>query len=191
MPGFDPARTPSFGVGVIPERVRTWPGAARSGHPQTSFAALGPRAEWFVERHDLDSQLGEASPLGRLEQADAWILLVGVGFERCTAFHLAEYRLPNPVTRENACAVMTPEGRRWVSYTAVALDETDFVDLGRDFEAQTGQVVRSSVGLAVCHLFPLRDAVAFAQQWFRSHPRRGSREDRRLGGRLGARRCDR
>jgi aminoglycoside 3-N-acetyltransferase len=180
LPGFDPLFTPSVGVGVIPERVRTWPGAVRSTHPQTSFAALGPRAEWLVERHDLDCQLGEASPLGRLEQDCAWVLLLGVGFDRCTAFHLAEYRLPNPPTRENSCAIMTPEGRRWVTYTGIALDDSDFAELGRDFEAEADVVVRGSVGLAEGRLFPIRDAVAYAQR-FRSHRRRGSREDRRLG----------
>lgn len=169
LPGFDSALTPSTGVGVIPERVRTWPGALRSPHPQTSFAAVGRRAEWFVERHDLDCPLGEASPLGRLEHASAWILLLGVGFARCTAFHLAEYRIPNAPTRENSCAVMTSTGRRWVTYTGIALDQRDFPDLGRDFEAETGLVVRGSVGLAECLLFPLRDAVAFATKWIKSH----------------------
>lgn len=169
MPGFDSARTPSFGVGVIPERVRTWPGAVRSGHPQTSFAALGADAEWIVERHDLDSQLGERSPLGRLEQAEAWILLLGVDFDRCTAFHLAEYRMPQPATRENACVVVTPAGRRWITYTGIVLNQTDFIRLGRDFEAGTGLVKRGKVGFAECRLFPLRETVAFAEKWFLSH----------------------
>ncbi|HEX2418260.1 MAG TPA: AAC(3) family N-acetyltransferase [Micromonosporaceae bacterium] len=169
MPGFDPFRTPSFGVGIIPERVRTWPGAARSGHPQTSFAALGSRAEWIVERHDLESQLGERSPLGRLEQAGAWILLLGVGFDRCTAFHLAEYRMPEPATRENACVVVTPAGRRWVTYTGIILGDGDFIDLGDDFEALTGLVRGGRVGQAKCRVLPLREAVAFAERWFQSH----------------------
>jgi len=176
MPGFDPSSTPSFGVGVIPEQVRTWPGAVRSAHPQTSFAAVGPRAEWIVERHHLDSQLGEASPLARLEQDGAWVLLLGVGFDRCTAFHLAEYRIPEPPTRENSCAIMTPAGRRWVTYTGIALDDGDFAELGRDFETRTGVVLRGTVGSAECGLFPLRDAVAYAQQWLGPQRKRATRQ---------------
>lgn len=177
LPGFDPALTPSTGVGVISERVRTWPGAVRSAHPQTSFAALGPRAEWLVERHDLDCQLGEASPLGRLEQDGAWVLLLGVGFDRCTAFHLAEYRLPEPPTRENFCAIMTREGRQWVTYTGIALDDGDFAELGRDFEIDTGVVLRGTVGFAECRLFPLRDAVSYAQKWLGSQRKQGAVPD--------------
>jgi aminoglycoside 3-N-acetyltransferase len=89
---------------MIAERVRTWPGAVCSRHPKTSFAAVGARAAELMRRHDIDCYLGEASPLGAL---DAATLLLGVGFSRATAFHLAEYRLPYPARRGYACAVRT------------------------------------------------------------------------------------
>jgi aminoglycoside 3-N-acetyltransferase len=70
-PPYDSRTTPSRGVGVIPETVRNWPGAVRSAHPQTSFAAVGARAAAIVDGHALDCQLGERSPLARLEEAGA------------------------------------------------------------------------------------------------------------------------
>lgn len=51
MPGFDPGVTPSWHMGAIAEQVRTWPTAQRSAHPQTSFAAVGARADVVVEGH--------------------------------------------------------------------------------------------------------------------------------------------
>ncbi|MFF0191065.1 AAC(3) family N-acetyltransferase [Streptomyces sp. NPDC005244] len=50
--------------------------------------------------HDPDCHLGEGSPLGALYAADARVLLFRVGFEVCSAFHLAECRLrPVPPLR--------------------------------------------------------------------------------------------
>ena len=112
MPGYDPLVTPTRGVGVIPETVRTWPGALRSAHPQTSFAAVGPRAARIVEEHAPDCRLGERSPLARLEDMGARVLLLGAGYDSCTGFHLAEYRIPSPRVEVGRPA-RTPEGPRW------------------------------------------------------------------------------
>lgn len=126
LPAFEPAISPCPSMGVIAETVRTWPAARRSPHPQTSFSAIGHLAAQLTSRHDLESELGEQSPLGALEAAEADVLLMGVGFERCTAFHLAEYRQPAPIPRPNACVVSTDAGRRWINYTGINLDASDF-----------------------------------------------------------------
>jgi aminoglycoside 3-N-acetyltransferase len=170
LPGFDPARTPSVNVGVIPEQVRTWPGAVRSAHPQTSFAAVGARAAELMGVHRTECHLGEESPLAALDAAGASTLLLGVGFAKTTAFHLAEYRLPFPPRRTYACAVLTPDGaRRWIEYEDVTLDDGDFARLGADFERDTGFVSVGRVGAAQCRLFPITDAVQYAGKWFVSN----------------------
>jgi aminoglycoside 3-N-acetyltransferase len=168
MPAFDPRLTPSVGLGVIPELVRTWPGSVRSEHPQTSFAAVGPAGAELMAKHRLDSQLGEDSPLGALERAGARVLLLGVGFDSCTAFHLAEYRTPSPVT-EHACAVRADDGgRRWLTYPDVETNSDDFAELGESF-VTTGAVTTGRVGAATCHLFGVREAVAHAVGWLRAN----------------------
>ncbi|MFI1988314.1 aminoglycoside N(3)-acetyltransferase [Actinoplanes sp. NPDC020271] len=171
LPGFDPAITPSSNVGVITEQVRTWPGAVRSVHPQTSFAALGPRAAELMAGHRPDCHYGEESPLARLEKAGAWTLLLGVGFCRTTAFHLAEYRIPGAGTRTYGCAVLDADGeRRWIEYQDVSLDDGDFALLGADFERAAGHVIaRGLVGTASCRLFPIADAAAYAEKWLAAH----------------------
>jgi aminoglycoside 3-N-acetyltransferase len=169
IPGYEPAVTPSHGMGVIAEQVRTWPGARRSAHPQTSFAALGPRAEELLAGHDLESPLGDRSPLGRLADADARVLLLGVGMDRNTSFHLAEYRLPDRSTRVNGCAIMDGPVRRWVRYPGIRLIDGDFHQLGKAFENETDEVVMGRVGEAQCRLFPVRSAVRFAERWMLTH----------------------
>ncbi|MEU6528753.1 AAC(3) family N-acetyltransferase [Streptomyces sp. NPDC046928] len=170
MPPFDPASTPSEGVGRLAEAVRRSGGAVRSTHPQTSFAALGARARELLAGHAEDCHLGERSPLRGLYEAGAHVLLLGVGFEVCSAFHLAEYRVPDPPRRTYRCVVLRDGARRWIAYEDVALDDGDFGVLGADFEkgdaARPDPVVRGGrVGESHARLFPLAPAVDFAAVW--------------------------
>ncbi|WP_328222968.1 AAC(3) family N-acetyltransferase [Streptomyces sp. NBC_00104] len=155
MPPFDPESTPCPTMGALAECVRTTPGAVRSGHPQTSFAALGPRATELLGDHDPHCHLGERSPLSELYEADAEILLLRVGFEVCTAFHLAEYRLsPPPPTRTYRCVV---RDRGWIEYEDVDLYDGDFEEIGerlpRDLRTEREVAGRTTV------LIGMRDAV--------------------------------
>ncbi|MDN3026415.1 AAC(3) family N-acetyltransferase [Streptomyces sp. S.PB5] len=165
MPAFDPSSSPGFGVGVLPEAVRTRPGALRSAHPQSSFTALGPRARHITEGHAPDCHLGERSPLARLERLGARVLLLGVGYDVCTAFHLAEYRVPGRPQAPYACVVADERGRPvWYRYHDVTLDASPFAELGRSYEA-TGAVSTGRVGDARCRLLDLAPAVAYATEW--------------------------
>jgi aminoglycoside 3-N-acetyltransferase len=167
LPGFDPASTPSQGMGAFAEHLRTRPGAHRSTHPLTSFAALGPRAAACTARHDLDCHLGEHSPLGWLYEQDAAILLLGVGYSVCTAFHLAEYRRPT-TRRQYRCLVSDRGIRQEVEFIGIVLDDEDFALLGRHIDREPF-VRRHRTAGAESRLLPIRPAVDFAVAWMEAN----------------------
>ncbi|MFH8519585.1 aminoglycoside N(3)-acetyltransferase [Streptomyces gelaticus] len=171
MPAFDPATSAAPSMGSLAEVVRLGEGAARSDHPQTSFAALGPLSRNLLSGHRPDCHLGEDSPLARLYDLRAQVLLLGTGFDTCTAFHLGEYRVPAPPLRSYRCVVTADGRRQWWEYEDVALDDSDFAALGADFaRAHDAAAVRSGpVGSSTSRLFRITDAVDFATRWLTSH----------------------
>jgi aminoglycoside 3-N-acetyltransferase len=158
MPGFDPAASPSEGMGALAESVRCHPKANRSAHPLTSFAAVGALADEICAVHPLNSLLGKESPLGRLQELDAMVLLLGVGFDKCTAFHLGENEFLSG-RRRYSCKI----DRSWTDFEDLAHRDADFAELGLRFERDQPEVLRCGrVGAAWTLLFPLRAAAEYA-----------------------------
>ncbi len=89
-PEWDELATPSH-TGVLTEVFRTCYATGRSIHPTHSVAAHGPHAQRLLARHHLDdTPVSANSPYGLMRGQDAYVLMLGVGLETCTAIHLPE-----------------------------------------------------------------------------------------------------
>jgi aminoglycoside 3-N-acetyltransferase len=164
--------------GRIPERVRTWPGAQRSSHPEASVVAVGARATWLTDTHLQDDGYGRDSPFGRLVDAGGQVLLLGAPLETVTLLHHAEaiaraphkrrvtFRIPvaraGGVVERTYTDIETSEGA--FAYDELGLDDDPFAVIAAAALA-AGIGVSCRVGQAESHLFPALELTAFAVAW--------------------------
>ena len=163
-PLFDLHESPSE-MGTLTEIVRKWPGASRSNHPTHSVAAIGRLAGAITANHEQahgpnspwgPKALGFDTPWDRLREMNAWVLLLGVGFNRCTILHHAQARYKREhlgVTKD------TP----WPDF--------DFTLMGEYLES-TGAVRTGAIGNAQCKLARAGDIIETALDGLNNSPER-------------------
>jgi aminoglycoside 3-N-acetyltransferase len=173
-PRWDPATGEvDRDYGRIPERVRTWPGALRSVHPEASVVAVGPRAGWLTAVHE--DGYGAGSPFARLVEAGGQVLMLGAPLSTVTLLHHAEAIAQAPgkrmVTYEIALADGSVRSYTDIETSGGAYDYESLALGGDEFEViaraalEAGIGVRGRVGAAECHLFPAAELTAFAVAW--------------------------
>ena len=166
LPVFDPRTTPTT-MGAIPEAFRTYPGTQRSSHPLVSVCANGPHAETITAEHALEFCEGRGTPFQKLYDLDAYTLLLGVGFDRCTSLHYAESLVPRRRTALSRFPIVRDGKRVWVEKPDMAADNgVHFPIAGKRF-IEEGHVQSGTVGEAESVLFSTKALVDFAAAYFR------------------------
>lgn len=172
--------------GRVPERLRTWPGAVRSPHPEANMVAVGPRAEWLCSEHDAVD--ASRTPLSKLVEARGQVLMLGAPLGTLTLLHHAESVADVPAKRRVTYRMPVLEDGRAVWRTFADIETSDpgafpypeivgnddaFEVIGREALA-TGCGVTGRVGDAESHLFEADRLLAFAVAWLESRfrPRR-------------------
>lgn len=153
-PIFDVRETPSC-VGLISELFRREYATHRSVHLSHSYSAAGPLAQELTT-HRLDiTPCGEESPLGKFMGRDGKILLLGVGYNSCTAFHVVEERMKASYMRFEA----NPKAKYRLNGEVLPLPSKilsrpfsyDFTIMREEFRAH-GVIREGKVGEATCTL---------------------------------------
>nr|WP_294914410.1 AAC(3) family N-acetyltransferase [uncultured Neokomagataea sp.] len=167
QPPYDPSLTPTYGCGAVPEAFRHWPGTQRSDHPLLSLSARGPNATELLHHQPLEDPLGCESPLARLEDKDGLILMIGCGWETCTALHLAERRAaPNAPRLQDGAPMLINGQRQWVPISLPIMDSDRFVKIAAQLDGQTF-MKHGHIGEAYTRFFPLRPANHLAEKALR------------------------
>jgi aminoglycoside 3-N-acetyltransferase len=171
-PIFDVRETPSC-VGLITEVFRREYAAYRSIHLSHSYAAAGPlAAELTVHRLDI-TPCGEDSPLGKFMRRDGKILLLGVGYNVCTAFHVVEEQIKAPYMTFK----INPKAKYRINGEMFALPSKilergfsyDFTIMENEFRAQ-GIIQEGKVGGAAATMLSSRSFTECVERRLKNDP---------------------
>ena len=174
-PPYDPGTAHAVrSWGVLAEILRQWPGARRSGHPDSSFAAVGPRAQELVFDHPLQYGMGDPSPLSALCKAAGRVLIMGSPLSNVTLLHHAEHLadVPDKETVRYWAPILRDGAKEWVQIEEYSTEGClPWFGPGDMFEAilreylQAGRGAVGQIGAAQSVLLDASDVVRFAVEW--------------------------
>lgn len=174
---FDRKNSPGFQLGIIAETVRKRAGAARSGHPTHSTAALGYKAHYLTDTHCLHDPFDKDSPMYRMYESNAKVLLLGVNHNRNSAIHLADSIL-------NTAYNHITYNENWANYALMYTDDNRIVKVPQtNFPGHSGAfllleglfyynklVKYGMVGNAVSMIMYIKDIVDFTIDILKNDP---------------------
>jgi len=174
-PAFEPETAKAVpGWGILGEYLRTWPGAVRSNHPDSSFVAVGRFADTLVNDHPLQYGMGERSPLDLLCRNDGKVLLLGAPLSSTTLLHHAEHvaDVPGKAVIHYWAPLLQAGRKEWVRIEEFSTEEClpwhgagDMFDAIIEDYLQSGQGIVGPIAAARSYLFDASDLDRFAVLW--------------------------
>ncbi|PKM86619.1 MAG: AAC(3) family N-acetyltransferase [Firmicutes bacterium HGW-Firmicutes-10] len=153
-------------MGAISKSIRHREGSVMTHHPAVAFCAMGKYARFICRHHELDFPLSKESPLGACYDLKAHVLLLGVGYDSCTALHLAESISSRRAVILQGGAVEGSGGRIWQKYLDYDYDADDFKNIGLVLEHKN-LVTAFKIGNAHVKFFEMQTAVDEAVAWIK------------------------
>jgi len=154
---FIPDLQPDKEIGVIAQRLCSWPSSQRSSHPAYSYVAVGSRGDELVREFKLDDPL---LPIRKFLDHNPRVVTIGVDLTAVTAIHLAEETVrPAKFVKERALT-MSRTGLTWVDVRSTGC-RSGFVKLSTITEPQP-EVHQTSIGMATAQSYPMKCLVESA-----------------------------
>lgn len=159
MIGYEKDITPPYFMGQSVNLFRSLPAVQRSNHPVYSFLSWGKNAEFITSHHSLDNGLGPESPLGRLYDIDAYVLLLGIGYEKNTSMHLAEHLSAKKEPSEIKTVVLEMQESVWKTIK----------EIGKQYES-INRISKNKIGNATAKLIRHQRSIVDFTLKYLDHP---------------------
>lgn len=170
---FDSQSSPSEGMGVFSEYVRTRPEAHRSPHPMQSVAAIGPAAA-AICCTETRSSFDPGGPFDTLLRMGAKGLLLGAPMQSFSLVHLAEERcaVPYRYWKEFSAPYGNPPAPRSFAIYVRDLKLDPRLNLSRidDVLAERGLLSKAVLGAGHLKAFALTDFIDVTMAGLRADP---------------------
>lgn len=157
--------------GAVPTAFWKRKNALRSRHPLASVAAIGAKAEWFIENHEnADTAHCENTPYKKLAEIGGKILLLGVDQDRNTFLHTPESIARLQYLRPaNGSYVDTSGKVREKTWPYFPGPHRNFIGLQSWFES-SGLVKKVLIGSCVAQVMPAAKALQMLLERLKHEP---------------------
>lgn len=164
---FDKKLSVPHNMGEVTVQFMRNDAVLRSNHPMTSFLAWGKYAKLIVEKQPLHFSLSKESPLGKVAELNGYVLMLGMNYDKCEMFHLAQYSSNKTPVRIYNYAIEKANKLNWIKFLDLELNSAGYKMIGEMMEEK--HIVKSAyLGNSTCRMFSAREAVACATAYLNS-----------------------